>query len=220
MLISHPPLPENGPDDEPKFVEDEDDEEEIPSADSPRDEVEEEDEVEEPARKKRKLPIRGESATVSSPARGVADEEAVATSPGAQSSGGWEEPLNVPPVASAAPRSFARMPSPSLSSFDDTSSPRLVSLQHVPRVVLLRVRRLFDCVLDITCSHHSGNVGSPLRDTELTSGPSTGLETPVVVEKVHVEANAMASSSRVPPSAVDDLELLDHVSLLLFSLFF
>ena len=42
----------------------------------------------------------------------------------------------------------------------------------------------------------------------------------MVVEKVHVEANVMASSSRDPPSAVDDLELLDHVSLLLFSLFF
>ena len=149
MLISHPPLPENGPDDESKFVEDEDDDEEIPSAHSSRDEVEEGDEVEEPARKKRKLPIRGESASASSPAKGVgaAEEVAVATSPGAQSSGGWEEPLNVPPVASAAPRSFARMPSPSLSSFDDASSPRLVSLPRVLRVVLLRVRRFLTVFL-------------------------------------------------------------------------
>ena len=126
LFISLPPLPENGPDDESKFVEEEDEDEEIPSAHSPRDEVEEEDEVEEPARKKRKLPTRGESASASSPARGVgaAEEEAVATSPGARSSGGWEEPLNVPPVSSAAPRSFARMPSPALESYDDAGTPR------------------------------------------------------------------------------------------------
>ena len=40
LLISLPPLPENGPDDESKFVEEEDDDEEIPSAHSPHEEVE------------------------------------------------------------------------------------------------------------------------------------------------------------------------------------
>ena len=102
----------------------------------------------EPAKKKRKLPSRGESATASSPARGVdvAEEETVATSPGAQSSGGWEEPLNDPPVSSAAPLSFARMPSPSLSSFDDASTPRLVSLQCVLRVVLCSLDALIRLV--------------------------------------------------------------------------
>ena len=126
LLISLPPLPENGPDDESKFVEEEDDDEEIPSAHSPRDEVEEGDEVEEPAQKKRKLPSRGDSATASSPAKDadVTLEEVIATSSGAWSSGGWDEPLNVPPVSSAAPRSFERMPSPSLESYDDAGTPR------------------------------------------------------------------------------------------------
>ena len=126
LFISLPPLPENGPDDESKFVEEEDEDEEIPSAHSPGDDVEEEDEVEEPARKKRKLPSRGDSATASSPAKDVdvTVEEVVATSPGAQSSGGWDEPLNVPPVSSAAPRSFARMASPSLGSYDDLETAR------------------------------------------------------------------------------------------------
>ncbi len=41
----------------------------------------------------------------------------------------------------------------------------------------------------------------------------------MVVEKVHVEAAGLASSSRAPPSAAEDLELLDHVSLLLFFLY-
>ena len=108
------------------MVEEEDDDDEIPSAHSPHEEVEDEDEEEEPVRKKRKLPSRGDSATVSSPAKDadVTLEEAVATSSGARSSGDWNEPLVVPPVSSAAPRSFARMTSPSLGSYDDLETTR------------------------------------------------------------------------------------------------
>ena len=126
LLISLPPLPENGPYDESKFVEEEDDDDEIPSAHSPHEEVEDEDEEEEPVRKKRKLPSGGDSATASSPARDadVVMEKVVATSSGAQSSGDWNEPLVVPPVSSAAPRSFAWMASPSLGSYDDLETTR------------------------------------------------------------------------------------------------
>ena len=108
------------------MVEEEDDDDEIPSAHSPHEEVEDEDEEEEPARKKRKLPSGGDSATASSPARDadVVLEESVATSSGARSSGDWNEPLAVPPVSSAAPRSFARMASPSLGSYDDLETTR------------------------------------------------------------------------------------------------
>ena len=71
----------------------------------------------------------------------------------------------------------------------------------------------FDRCSCFCCSHRSDNVSSPLRDVELTSAPSTGLGTPVVVEKVRAEAAGIASSSRVPPSTAEDLEVLDHVSL-------
>ena len=108
-MVSLPPLPEDGPADESQVVEEEDDDDDLPSATSPNEEVEDEDDEEEPARKKQKRQSGGGSATASSPARGAdADlEEAVSTSSGARSPGGWSEPLDVPPVGSAPPRVFA-----------------------------------------------------------------------------------------------------------------
>ena len=66
------------------------------------------------------------TATASSPARGAdADlEEAVATSSGVRSPGDWDEPLAAPPVSSAPPREFARMPSLSLGSDDEFETTR------------------------------------------------------------------------------------------------
>ena len=101
--------------------EDDDDDDELPSAISPNDEVEDDDDDEEPARKRQKRRSGGDSATASSPTRGAdADlEEAVATSSGVRSPGGWIEPLAAPPVSSAPPRAFARLASVSLGSDDE-----------------------------------------------------------------------------------------------------
>ena len=124
-MVSLAPLPEDGPTDKSKVVEEGDDDE-LPSAVSPNDEVEDDDDDKEPARKRQKRRSGGDSATASSPARGAeADpEEVVATSSGVRSPGGWIEPLAAPPVSSAPPRAFARLASVSLGSDDDLETTR------------------------------------------------------------------------------------------------
>ena len=110
-------------------MEEEDDDDDLPSATSPNEVVEDEDDEAEPVRKKQKRQSGGDSATASSPARGadVDLEEAVSTSSGARSPGGWSEPLAAPPVSSAPPRAFARLASVSLGSDDEFKTTRLVS---------------------------------------------------------------------------------------------
>ena len=106
-------------------MEEEGDDGNIPPAVSPSDEVEEEEE-EEPARKKQKRRSGGDSATASSPAKdaNVDLEEAGMSSSGVRSQDNWDEPLAAPPVSSAPPRGFARMPSVSLGSDDGDEATR------------------------------------------------------------------------------------------------
>ena len=124
FLVSLPPLPENGPDDESKIVEEEGDDEDIPSALSSNEEVEDDDEEEAPARKKLKRRSGGDSATASSPTKdaGVDMDEAGMSLSGTHHD--WDEALVVPPVSSAPPRAFARMPSLSVGSDDDLETTR------------------------------------------------------------------------------------------------
>ena len=107
-------------------MEEEDDDDDLPSAISPNKGVEDDDDEEEPARKRQKRRSGGDSVTTSSPAKGAdADlEEAAATSSGVRSPGDWNEPLAAPPVSSAPPRAFARMPSLSLGSDDELETIR------------------------------------------------------------------------------------------------
>ena len=120
---------ENGPHDEATFLEEQGDKEDIPSAISPSEEVEEDEDDEEPARKKQKRRSGG-SATASSPARDAAAEleEDGLSSSGAKYLGDWNEPVAAPPVSSAPPPEFARMPSVSLGSDDGVGVTRLVML--------------------------------------------------------------------------------------------
>ena len=89
-------------------------------------EVEEDDEDEEPLHKRLKR-RSGESASASSPVKEttVGDKEEMSGS----SSGASEPvgPFAVPPLSSAAPIGFARMPSVSLGSEDDADVTRLVA---------------------------------------------------------------------------------------------
>ena len=125
---------ENGPHEEAEFPkEDGVDDDEVPSATSPSGEVEEDDEDEEPLQKRQKRKS-GESASASSPLKetGVEDkEETSGSSSGATHTSNPEEPLVVPPLSSAPPSGFARIPSVSLGSEDDLDVSRLV-LQPPP----------------------------------------------------------------------------------------
>ena len=108
---------ENGPHEEAEVLkENEDDDDELPSANSPSGEVEEDDEDEEPLHKRQRRRI-GESALASSPAKQVEVENVDEVSE--SSSGDPAEPLVVPPLSSASPAGFARMPSVSLGSEED-----------------------------------------------------------------------------------------------------
>lgn len=115
---------ENGPHTEAEFLEDdEDDDEELPSANSPSEEVGEDDEEEEPLQKRQRRKA-GESTSASSPLKDVAvedKEETSGSSSGDKHTTGQVEPLVVPPLNSAPPTAFARMPSPSLGSEDDVT---------------------------------------------------------------------------------------------------
>ena len=125
---------ENGPHEEAEVLkEDEDDDDELPSANSPSEEVEEDDEDEEPLQKRQRRKS-GESASASSPAKQVEVEdvdEGSESSSGARHMSDLTEPLVVPPLSSAPPTGFVRMPSVSLGSDDDLDVTRLV-LQPLP----------------------------------------------------------------------------------------
>ena len=114
--MSFPPLMENGPHDEATVVEQNDDEDELPSAHSPSEEVEENDEDTElqPKRQRRK---DVDSTSRSSPLKGViVDKEAGESSSDASEQ---EDPLSVPPLNSAPPTAFGKMASPPMSSEDE-----------------------------------------------------------------------------------------------------
>ena len=125
---------ENGPHEEAEFPEDEEvDEDEVPSATSRSENLEEDDEDEEPLLKLQKRK-GGESASASSPAKQMEVENvggASESSSGARHTSDPTEPLVVPPLSSAPPTGFARMPSVSLGSDDDLDVTRLV-LQPSP----------------------------------------------------------------------------------------
>ena len=121
---------ENGPHAEAEVLkENEEDDNELPSATSPSEEVEEDDEDEEPLPKRQKRKS-GESASASSPLKetGVEDKEEMSgSSSGATHTSNPEEPLVAPPLSSAPPSRFARMPSVSVESEDDADVTRLVT---------------------------------------------------------------------------------------------
>jgi len=127
-MVSLPPLMENGPHDEAAFPEEEEPEDDIPPAISPSEALEDdEEEEEEQPLSKRPRRARSDSASASSPVKEAAAE---GEEDGAQSSGTRHlddvtEPLAVPPLDSAPPTMFARMPSVSLGSEDDDGA-RLV----------------------------------------------------------------------------------------------
>ena len=108
---------ENGPHDEATVVEQDDDEDELPSAHSPNEEVEEDDEDEEPLRKRlRRKNV--DSTSGSSPLKEVVAEDKEAR----DSSSDASEPvdrLSVPPLNSAPPVGFVAMASPPMSSEDE-----------------------------------------------------------------------------------------------------
>jgi len=118
---------ENGPHEEASFAEEEELEDDIPPAVSPSEELEDEEEEEQPLRKR---PRRRscDSASASSP---VKDADVEGGEDGDSSSGtrhleDMGDPLAAPPISSALPTEFARMPSISLGSEDDVDGARLV----------------------------------------------------------------------------------------------
>ena len=125
---------ENGPHGEAEFPEEDGvDDDEVPSATSRSEELEEDDEDEEPLQKRLKRK-NGDSASASSPLKEAAvedKEEASGSSSGARHTSDPAEPSVVPPLSSALPTGFARMPSVSLGSEDDLDVTRLV-LQPPP----------------------------------------------------------------------------------------
>ena len=125
---------ENGPHEEAEFPKDEEvDDDEVPSATSRSETLEEEDEDEEPLLKRQKRKS-GESASALSPAKQVEVEnvdEASESSSGARRTSDLAEPVVASPRGFAAPTGFARMPSVSLGSEDNLDVTRLV-LQPSP----------------------------------------------------------------------------------------
>ena len=118
---------ENGPHEEAEFPEDKVDDDEVPSATSPSEELEE-DEDEEPLRKRQRRKS-GDSGSASSPVKeaDVNEEGTSESSSGARHPSDLAEPLVVPPLGSAPPTEFARMASVSLGSEDDADVVRLVA---------------------------------------------------------------------------------------------
>jgi len=92
--------------------------------------VEDDDDEEEQPLQKRQKRKSVDSGSASSPAKkaSVEDkEEASESSSGAKRTSGPAGPLTVPPLDSAPPPEFARMPSPSFGSEDDVDVTRSVS---------------------------------------------------------------------------------------------
>ena len=92
---------ENGPHDEATVVEQDDDEDELPSAHSPSEEVEENDEDNEPLPKRRRRK-NVDSTSGSSPLKEMAVEDKEASESSSDASEP-EDPLSVPPLNSAPP---------------------------------------------------------------------------------------------------------------------
>ena len=115
--MSLPPLMENGPHDEATVVEQDDDEDEIPSAHSPSEDVEENEEDPEPQLKRRKRK-NVDSTARSSPLKEVVAEGREASESSSDASVP-EGPLSVPPLNSAPATAFGRMETPPMSSEDD-----------------------------------------------------------------------------------------------------
>ena len=115
--MSFPPLMENGPHDEAIVVEQNDDEDELPSAHSPSEEVEENDEDDEP-QPKRQRRKDVDSTSRSSPLKEVIAEGKEASESNSEASEP-ENPLPVTPLNSAPPAGFVKMASPPMSSEDE-----------------------------------------------------------------------------------------------------
>ena len=107
---------ENGPHDEATVVE-QDDDEEIPSAHSPSEDVEEDEEDAEPQPKRRKRK-NVDSTSRSSPLKEVVAEDKEASESSSDASDP-EDPLSVPPLNTAPPAGFRKMASPPMSSEDE-----------------------------------------------------------------------------------------------------
>ena len=115
--MSLPPLMENGPHDEATVVEQDDDEDEIPSAHSPSEDVGENEEDAEPQPKRRRRK-NVDSTSRSSPLKEVVAEDKEASESSSEASEP-EDPLSVPPLNSAPPAAFGKMASPPMSSEDE-----------------------------------------------------------------------------------------------------
>ena len=114
--MSLPPLMENGPHDEATVVEQDDDEDEIPSAHSPSEDVGENEEDAEPQTKRRRRK-NADSTSRSSPLKEVVVEDQGASESSSDASEP-EDPLSVPPLNSVPPV-FGKMASPPMSSEDE-----------------------------------------------------------------------------------------------------
>ena len=115
--MSLPPLMENGPHDEATVVEQDDDEDEIPSAHSPSEDVGENEEDAEPQPKRRRR-RNVDSTSRSSPLKEVIAEDKEAGESSSEASEP-EGPLSVHPLNSAPPALFVKMASPPMSSEDE-----------------------------------------------------------------------------------------------------
>ena len=194
-------------------MEEEGDNEDIPSAISPSDEVEDDEDEEDPPRKKQKR-RSGNYATASSPVKDAAAdlEEGGMSSSGARSRGDWDEPLAAPPVSSAPPLQFARIPSVSLGSDDGVGATRLVMLfLFLCRVIFLNVGFRVLNFLASFGSYRSGGTSSPPHEVEHTSAPSAELTVRVADEPARAGGSMAPSDAAAAISA--DADLLDHVSI-------
>ena len=108
---------ENGPHDEATVVEQDDDEDEIPSAHSPSEDVGENEEDAEPQPKRRKRKDV-DSTSRSSPLKEVIAEGKEASESTSEASEP-ENPLSAAPLNSAPPAGFVKMASPPMSSEDE-----------------------------------------------------------------------------------------------------
>jgi len=119
---------EDGPHDEAAFPEEEELEDEIPSAVSPSEDLGDDEEEDAQPLQKRPRHRRCDSASASSPVKeaAVEGEEDDGQSSGTKYLDDMADPLAVPPLDSAPPAVFARMPSVSLGSEDDVDGARLV----------------------------------------------------------------------------------------------
>ena len=139
-------------------------------------------------------------------------EEGSLSASGAEYRGEWNEPVAAPPVSSAPPLQFARMPSVSLGSDDGVRSTRLVMLiLFLCQVIFLNVGFRVMNFRTSLGSYRSGGTSSPPHEVEHMFAPSAELTVRVADEP------ARAGGSMAPNDAVAatlaDVDLLDHVTI-------